>query len=106
MSREPLPTRRETTSHDFEWQGHPIRIQVGHYEDGRMGEVFCDTARGGHMQATLADACVLISIGLQRGVTIAEQSKSVARVPAWPGNATTAASPIGAILDALSEAQA
>jgi hypothetical protein len=31
--------------------------------DGRPAEVFADTVKGGDIQAVLADACVLISVG-------------------------------------------
>lgn len=55
------------------------------------------------MQSTLADACVLISIALQHGITTHQLAKSLARVPDVfaGGDATLPASPIGAILGAL-----
>ena len=100
--RQPLPARRQSETVTIFWQGHLITITAGYYDDWRVGEVFADVERGGHMQATLSDACVLISIALQHGHTLATLSKSLAVMPDHTGTEQPA-SPIGAILTALAE---
>lgn len=105
LSREPLPARRQSQTRTIFWQNHLITITAGYYDDGRIGETFADVERGGHMQATLSDACVLISIALQHGHTLATLSKSLAFMPDFAGNEIPA-SPIGAILTALAEMEA
>jgi hypothetical protein len=101
MSRQALPTRRPSAAFATEWQGHPITVAVGYYPDtGQPGEVFADTAKGGQMQATLSDACVLISIALQSGVPPEALAKSLAREPDMRGG-EQAASPVGAVVDVL-----
>lgn len=100
--REPLPTRRRSETLTIYWQGHLITITAGRYDDGRLGETFADVERGGHMQATLSDACVLISIALQHGHTLATLSKSLAFVVDHT-ETEQPASPIGAILTALAD---
>ncbi len=98
------PNRRPNITIAAEWQGIGFSITAGY--DPRTAdlcEVFADTDKGGQMQATLADACVLISIALQHGITTDQLAKSLARVPnvMAGGDATLPASPIGAILEAL-----
>ena len=98
------PQRRPSELFDTSWEGHPLKIGISHYpETGEICEVFADTKKGGQMQATLDDACTLISLGLQYGLTIPQLAKSLSRVPdlAQGGDATLPASPVGAILDAL-----
>ena len=103
-TRTQLPARRPSQTIATEWQGHPFSVTVGYCPDAlEPREVFADTAKGGQMQATMADACVLISIALQHGVTRAALAKSMARVPdVMAGNgAELPASPIGTILDLI-----
>jgi hypothetical protein len=106
MNRKPLPARRPSVSIETDWQGHPITVTASYYPDGTLGEVFADAPKGGHMQATLADACVLISIALQHGISVADLSKSLARTPDLlrGKGATTPASPVGSILEVLGAA--
>jgi hypothetical protein len=104
MTRDPLPPRRPNVSIDIDWNGHPITLTVGFDPDtGAAREVFADTAKGGQMAATVADGCVWASILLQMGCDVAALGKSLARVPGpgWAGGADMAASPLGAIADAL-----
>lgn len=107
--RTTLPTRRPSVALQAEWGGHAITVSAGYHPDtGAISEVFADAPKGGHMQATLADSCVLISIALQHGVTVAELSKSLAREPdLLRGNGETLpASPVGTILETLAGLQA
>jgi hypothetical protein len=106
MTRETMPTRRPSIFRDVDWEGHHLTVSASYYPDtGRIGEVFADADKGGQMQATLSDACTLISIALQHGITVADLSKSMAEAPdlmRGKGH-TLPASPIGAILNALGE---
>ena len=99
MTRRPLPTRRPNLSAAADWQGHAFTVTVGFDDQGRPGEVFCNHAKG-DMAATLADACVLISIALQWGVSVDDLAKSLGSVPTWVNGALSPApaSPIGTII--------
>lgn len=101
MTRTIPPTRRPNITVQADWGAHPISVTVGlHPDTAQPIEVFADTLKGGQMQATVADACVLISIALQHGISVDELSKSLAREPDLfrGGDATVAASPIGVIV--------
>lgn len=107
-ARATLPTRRPNTTIAADWQGHPFTITIG-YDPATAAprEVFADTAKGGQMQATLADACVLVSIALQHGIAVSALGKSLSRVPDLiTGNgAHLPGSPIGTILDLIGDAR-
>lgn len=103
-ARTPLSNRRPSATIDTAFRGFPITITVGYDLTATVREVFANSGKSGSdMQATLADACVLISIALQHGVTPAALAKSLGRVPdpAAGDGATDHASPIGAIVAAL-----
>lgn len=108
MTRTALPTRRPNVTTDAIWQDHQITVTVGFDLAGCPREVFADAKRGGAMQATLADACVLISIALQHDVAPTDLSKSLQKVPAWiNGEKVDApASPVGAIIGTVMEVAA
>ena len=103
-ARATLPLRRPNATRAVAWDGHAFGVTVGlDPATGRPAEVFADLPKGGQMQAVLSDACVIVSIALQHGISVAALGKSLGRVPLpWgePG-ATAPASPVGAILDAL-----
>lgn len=104
MARTPLLPRRPNQTLGVIWGAHPFSISLGYdLATGRILEVFADTPKGGQMQATLADACVLISLALQHGLAPEALQKSLAREPdpALGGTAEIPASPIGAILAVL-----
>lgn len=106
-ARATLPARRPNATIAAEWQGHPFTVTIGFDPaTAAPAEVFADTAKGGQMQATLADACVLVSIALQHGIPVAALAKSLSRVPDLvTGNgALLPGSPIGTILDLIGEA--
>lgn len=107
MPRKKLPDRRPNLTVQTEWGPHPIAVTVGlDLATAKPAEVFADTLKGGQMQATVADACVLISIALQHGISIDELGKSLAREPdvMQGGDATIAASPIGVIVEQIAQA--
>lgn len=105
MSRQPLPNRRPNLTTATDWNGHEFTVTVGFDAKGNPGEVFAQHAKG-DMAAMLADACVLISIGLQHGITPEALAKSLGTVPAWINGAETTApaSPVGTILQVIGEA--
>jgi hypothetical protein len=105
MSRTPLPNRRPNLTVTTDWNGHPLSVTVGFRPDGTVGEVFADTAKGGQMGHTLADACCIISIALQHGIPPAALSKSLGVIPTRTDGfeEDRPASPIGAILAIIAE---
>jgi hypothetical protein len=92
------------------WNCQRFTVTVGFHPDtGEPLEVFAGEAKGA-MLAQIADACVALSIAMQHGATPAELRRSMGRVPDWvlrDGDmvqAETPASPVGAILDAITGA--
>jgi hypothetical protein len=110
MTRQTLPNRRRGIARDLHWTDGASEVRFtanfGFYDDGRIGEVFADTGKTTAMQSLMDDACVLISIALQYGLTPEQLSHSLGTVPVYVlGQPTEApASPIGAILKIMTEA--
>ncbi len=108
MTRQRLPDRRPSATRVIRWVGSDdnlteYAVTVGFFLDGRPGEVFCSAGKvGSTMRTTLEDACVVVSLALQHGVTPAQLVHSMARVPV---SVTTSrpASIVGAIAEALTE---
>lgn len=104
MTRTALPNRRPSQTHATAWEGHPITVTVGfHPATGQPMEVFADAEKGGHMQATIADACVIVSIALQHGIPPEALAKSLSRVPDMFGGGDLPGSPIGVIVGAITD---
>ncbi len=104
MTRKNLPNRRPSITIETEWDGHPISVTVGyHPKTGKVQEVFADTRKGGQMQETIRDACVLASKLLQHGEEPSELPKSLGRVPDYTGQEDYA-SPIGKIAEIVAAA--
>jgi hypothetical protein len=106
VSRTILPSRRPNETRDVQFAGGRYTVSVGFYGDGRPGEVFFDGAKeGSDVRAIMSDACVLISIALQHGITRAELERSLGIVPRWiDGNESEGpASLIGAIVGAITQ---
>ncbi len=104
MTREHLPPRRQNRTVEIAFGEQTMVVSVGYYRNGRAGEVFADGHReGSAMQAFLDDACIIISVAIQYGITREALMQSLGRVPAHhDGQSTeTWASPIGAILSAM-----
>jgi hypothetical protein len=104
MTRASLPLRRPNVTRAVTWDNHDFGVTMGiDPSTGRIAEVFADTLKGGQMAATLADACVVISIALQHGIAPADLAKSLGRVPVLWGDEgqTQPASPLGAIIEAI-----
>jgi hypothetical protein len=98
---EPLPLRDE----EIEVGGHHFAAMAGSDEAGRPAEIFLSGAKtGSALDAILGDAAVVISIGLQHGISAAVLGRSIARMPeAIDGPATAPVSPIGAALNLIAE---
>lgn len=108
MSRTTLPARRPTLTSEIVHDERTLTVCIGFDEEGQPREVFADGHKeGSQAQAFLNDACIVISIALQHGVSAAELSKSMSLVPAWHDGqeAQAWASPVGAILEALRAAE-
>lgn len=104
MTRQTLPNARPNITRAVAWDGHEFTVTVGiDLRTLQPVEVFADTRKGGQMAATLADACVVISIALQHGIAPADLAKSLGRTPILWGDegATQPASPVGVVLDAV-----
>ncbi len=98
--REELPDRRPATTTIVHWNGHDFPVTIGFTFPGlQPAEVFADVAKGGDMQWAIADACVVISLALQHGISPADLAKSLGRVPSWQGEVP--ASPLGAVVNAI-----
>jgi hypothetical protein len=103
-NRSALPLRRQSVTIAADHDGQAFTLTVGLYDDGRPGEVFADHHKSGSaMQAILSDACVLVSIALQHGISPEALGRSLGRVPApWRDEGdTNPASPLGTIVAAL-----
>jgi hypothetical protein len=99
MTRRKLPQRRDAIAVELEHATHRFRMQLGHFADGAVGEVFLDaTKQNSALDAFAADAAILISLLLQHNVTPAEIGHALRRAPDG-----TAASLIGAVVDRLVE---
>jgi hypothetical protein len=101
VTRTPLPQRRRSLTADIEHRGQQITVAIGFDEAGAPREVFANGPKeGSDMQHILSDACVVISIALQCGVTPAALAHSLGTVPGWIDGREQSipASPVGAIL--------
>jgi len=77
--RHALPARRRSTTIRLTLEGQKFHVTVGFYDDGKPGEVFADVGKTPQaIQQIISDACILISIALQHGVTGEELRKSLA----------------------------
>jgi hypothetical protein len=93
--RERLPDRRRHDVVEVEHGGFKLTVGAGRYADGRLGEVFVSTHKGGTaIDIILKDSAILLSFALQAGVDVATIRAAMA-----PGG------PIAAALDVLAEAR-
>lgn len=98
--RKPLPNARPNVTITVHWSGHEFPVTIGlSWPDLQPMEVFADVAKGGDIQWAIADACVIISLALQHGISPADLAKSLGRVPSWQGEVP--ASPLGAVVEAI-----
>ena len=68
MIRDALPGRRMAETFEIAFAGVPVTVTFGHYDDGRIGEVFLSTRKAGSpVDVGARDIAVLISLLLQYG---------------------------------------
>lgn len=66
--RERLPDRRACLTFDFECQGQHYTASIGHYDDGRLAEIFISNGHANSAVDTAArDSAITCSIALQFG---------------------------------------
>ncbi|MEK6873095.1 MAG: vitamin B12-dependent ribonucleotide reductase [Nanoarchaeota archaeon] len=66
-----LPHTRNSITHKFTIDRHDVYVHVGHYEDGKPGELFLTMAKEGSTLSGIMNALgTSISIGLQYGVPL------------------------------------
>ena len=76
--RRPLPTRRQSTTARVIMGGQKFHVTIGFYDDGTPGEIFCDVGKTPQaVQQIISDACIVISIALQHGVSGEALGKSL-----------------------------
>jgi len=81
MSRTRLPNRRAHELRDLDFAGKRFVVGFGRYGDGRLAELFIDTAKPGstELDHVARDAAVSASLGLQSGVDIETLRAAVSR---------------------------
>ena len=86
MTRAALSGRRSSYNFTIEFQGERYDVTAGHYDDGRIGEIFINRVRdkraaklGAHLDAACRDAAIVISMLLQHGTRIEELKHSLTR---------------------------
>ncbi len=95
--RESLPNRRGSDLLDFECGGMNYTAAYTRYPDGRLAEVFVNSAKIGSATETNArDASIILSVALQHGANLENIRRALTRDP--DGKPV---GPIGALLDIL-----
>lgn len=80
MARESMPNRRRSENTHLRLNGVEVDVQIGYYDDGRIGEVFMTTRKSGStLDKIIRDTALMVSIALQHGATLDELSKSACR---------------------------
>lgn len=73
MTRAALPDRRQGIVRKVQWAGRTYHVGFGFDQYGQAREAFADARRTGtDMQALLSDACILLSLLAQHGMTFSE----------------------------------
>ena len=98
-ARERLQNRRRNESFEFVHGGLGFTASVGFFENGRPGEVFLSAHKiGSPIESIARDGAILASLCLQAGVDIGTIRRALTR-----GHDGSAATAIGAALDAIAE---
>jgi hypothetical protein len=84
MSRERLPDRRAGELFEFEHAGRKWTACIGRFADGRVAEVFLDTAKGAAVGELAADAAIVASLALQSGCPLETLRHALADRQAGP----------------------
>lgn len=71
--RMPLPDRRRGVTQKARIGAHKLYLRTGEYDDGTLGEIFVDLHKEGAAFRSLMNCfCIAVSLGLQRGVPLAD----------------------------------
>ena len=98
-ARERLPDRREHELATIEVAGIRYHVGVGRFADGRLAEVFLNSAKGGTMADVAArDSAIVASLALQAGVTVETIRHALTR-----NGDGTASGPLGHALDLIAK---
>lgn len=81
MTRCRLPNCRAHELRDLYFNGKRFVVGFGRYDDGRLAEIFIDTAKPGatDLDHVARDAAVSASLGLQSGVDLETLRAAVSR---------------------------
>ncbi len=98
--RTRLPNRRLCATHTLNWNDCDLWMGVGYDTSGRAREVFLNGHKvGSEIEAMIQDACVLVSLHLQRGLSAAALARHLGREGTYRG--ATAASLIGLVAEGV-----
>ena len=103
--RETLPNRRASVSFSLAFQGERYDVTIGHYEDGRAGEVFINrilsktSAKVGTLlDGVCRDSAILMSLAIQHGTDLATLRHAITR-----DEDGTPSTIVGAVVDYLAK---
>jgi hypothetical protein len=97
--RSRLPNRRSAETRDIEFAGLHYRFTLGHFENGRLAEIFISNHKHGNAADVAArDAGILVSLLLQYGCDLATIAHAICR-----NSDGSASGVVGAVLDAIAE---
>ena len=100
-ARARLPDRRSAETFSFTVGGLQFTCTVGRFPDGRVGEVFIDSNKGGSGADTNArDAAITFSIAVQHGA-----DPEVIRRALCRNRDGSACGPLAAALDRIAEVE-
>jgi hypothetical protein len=95
--RERLPNRRISETLELEVAGLLYTCTIGHFPDGRIGEIFLNNHKANSAADTNArDSAIVCSIALQCGADIETIRRALCR-----DSRGSASGPLGAALDRL-----
>jgi hypothetical protein len=69
---------------DFDHNGRRWTLTIGRFSDGRVAEIFLDTAKGAAVGELAADAAIVASLALQSGCPLETLRHSLAGRDAGP----------------------
>ena len=100
-TRDRLPNRRAHTLLNIEAGGFRYVAGVGHYQDGRLAEIFLTAEKGGTaIDDAARNSAVVASIALQHGVDADTLRHALMR-----SSNGVASGPLGTLLDLLAQAR-
>ncbi len=71
VTRQSLPTTRNSVTHKFSIMRHEGYLTIGLYPDGRPGEIFIKMAKEGSTMSGMCQAfCRAFSLALQHGLSV------------------------------------